>query len=187
MKPFLVAFIAWSVASALAAQNGTVVSHQKISDTMVGVTATLGNNDLFGPATSLGDLNGDGVIDLAVGAIGDDDGSLDSGAVWILFLNADGTVGSHQKISPTDGGFTGTLDEKDSFGGRVASLGDLDGDGVIDLAVGAAGDDDGASCASVSDALPARPARSLLLEGRGVESADAPHANTRHEEESSIP
>ncbi|MCH7720182.1 MAG: hypothetical protein IH988_04225 [Planctomycetes bacterium] len=49
---------------------------------------------------------------------------------------------SHQKISNTKGGFIGTLDESDCFGRSAASLGDLDGDGVGDLAVGAYGDDD---------------------------------------------
>jgi hypothetical protein len=83
------------------------------------------------------------VGDLAVGAWPDDDGGLDRGAVWILFLNPDGTVDSHQKISDTVGGFTGTLDDEDHFGVSMTSLGDLDGDGVGDLAVGAARDDDG--------------------------------------------
>ncbi len=54
-----------------------------------------------------------------------------------------GWVLSHQKISDTQGGFTGILDDEDHFGGEVASLGDLDGDGVGDLAVGAHFDDDG--------------------------------------------
>ena len=57
---------------------------------------------------SLGDLDGDGVGDLAVGALGDDDDGTDRGAVWVQFLNADGTVKAHQKISDTQGGFTGT-------------------------------------------------------------------------------
>ena len=55
----------------------------------------------------------------------------------------DGTVKSHQKISNTEGGFTGILDDGDWFGSSVASLGDLDGDGVGDLAVGAYHDEDG--------------------------------------------
>ncbi|MCZ6446432.1 MAG: integrin alpha, partial [Planctomycetota bacterium] len=76
------------------------------------------------------------------------DGGPGRGAVWILFLNPDGTVKSHQKISSTQGGFTGILDDSDNFGESVASLGDLDSDGVGDLAVGAVGDDDGGAGAS---------------------------------------
>jgi cysteine-rich repeat protein len=49
---------------------------------------TLDNFDYFGfSAASLGDLNGDGVSDLAVGAVGDDDGGENRGALWILFLD----------------------------------------------------------------------------------------------------
>ncbi|MCH7904770.1 MAG: FG-GAP repeat protein [Armatimonadetes bacterium] len=132
------------VAASTLAQSGWVLSHQKISDTQGGFTGTLDNGDHFGlSVASLGDLDGDGVGDLAAGARHDDDGGSDRGAVWILFLNADGTVKSHQKISDTEGGFGGTLDDNDQFGFSVASLGDLDGDGVGDLAVAAIFDDDG--------------------------------------------
>ena len=44
------------------------------------------------------DINGDGVIDLAIGARSDDDGATDAGAVYFVFLNSDGSIQSNQKI-----------------------------------------------------------------------------------------
>ena len=126
--------------------DGTVRAQQKISATEGGFTGTIGPSASFGTSVaSVGDLDGDGVTDLAVGASGDDDGASFAGAVWVLFLRADGTVRAHQKISATAGGFAGGLDSGDNFGSSVASVGDLDGDGVMDLAVGATNDDDGGS------------------------------------------
>ena len=54
-----------------------------------------------------------------------------------------GEVKNQGKISDTQGGFTGVIEQFDFFGGSVSLLGDLDGDGVPELAVGAGGDDDG--------------------------------------------
>ncbi len=124
--------------------NGTVKSHQKISDAAGGFLGTLADGDEFGrAAASLGDLDGDRVLELGVGATGDDDGGADRGAAWVLFMNTDGTVRTHQKISATAGGFLGTLDNGDEFGSSIAALGDLDENGTVDLAVGARLDDDG--------------------------------------------
>lgn len=92
---------------------------------------------------TLGDLDLDGVVDMAVGAPGDDDGGSDRGAVWVLLLHSNGTVKGHQKISNLAGNFSGTLDNNDEFGYAIASLGDLDQDGLIDIAVGARHDGDG--------------------------------------------
>ncbi len=133
-----------SIYSPTIAQNIIITSFQKISDTQGNFTGILDDTDKFGSyPCSLGDLDGDGIIDIAVGAQNDDDGGSGRGAVWILFLNSDGTVKSHQKISDTQGGFTGTLQNWDSFGTGIENLGDLDNDGVIDLAVGAFQDHDG--------------------------------------------
>ena len=65
---------------------------------------------------------------------------LNRGAVWILQMNRDGTVKNHTKISSTEGGFDGILNDDDHFGISVSWVSDLDGDGIPDLAVGAFGD-----------------------------------------------
>jgi len=91
--------------------TGIVKSFQKISDTTGNFLNVLDDGDRFSHViASIGDRDGDGVIDIAVGADFDDDGCLpnnsdcDKGAVYILFMNNDGTVKSHQKISDTEGG-----------------------------------------------------------------------------------
>jgi hypothetical protein len=62
-----------------------------------------------------------------------------SGAVWLLSLNPDGTIANQGKISQTVGGFGGSLDTGHWFGYSVTSPGDLDGNGIVDLAVGTPG------------------------------------------------
>ena len=118
--------------------NGTVKAQQKIANGVGGFPGGIDHLDWFGAALAgIGDLDGDGVVDLAAGAPGDDDGFYNAGAVWILFLRNNGTVKDSRKISATSGGFGGILDQDDSFGQGLCSPGDVDGDGVMDLAVGA--------------------------------------------------
>ncbi len=96
--------------------------------------------DMSGFSTaSIGDIDGDGIGDVAVTAPSDTE---DTGAVYVMFLNADLTVKRSVKIaSEVNGG--PKLNKGDAFGVRVTSIGDIDGDGVGDIAVGAFGDDTG--------------------------------------------
>lgn len=124
-------------------QDGTVKRHVKIASGMGGFTGRLRNLDWWGFSLArLPDFDGDGVTDLVVGAALDDDGAVNAGAVWLLYLRSDGTVKDHRKISTRSGGFTGLLESPDQFGTSVAPLGDLNGDGITELAVGAVKDDD---------------------------------------------
>lgn len=120
-----------------------VLGFEKISNTQGGAhVGALGDSIQFGTSIAyIGDLNNDGFDDIVVGSPTDNDGGSYQGAVWILFLDGAGAVDSYQKISETSGGFTGTLDPDDYFGSAVALLGDVDDDGVDDIAVGAPGSD----------------------------------------------
>lgn len=120
--------------------NGGVLGDHKIAP------GTLDPGDQFGVSVAgLGDVDGDGVLDVAVGANEDDDGGTQLGVVWLLFLNADGTVKTSRQIGSSAGVLNGLLDTEDKFGTTLAALGDLTGDGISELAVGAPLDDDGAT------------------------------------------
>jgi hypothetical protein len=122
--------------------DGKVQQKQKIADNSGGFGGGLKDDDRFGSAVAdIGDVNGDGIPDLAVGAPNDDDGSANAGAVWILFMKVDGTVETKQKISMDAGRLDGSLKADDHFGAALAGIGDLNNDGIPDLAVGIPGDD----------------------------------------------
>ncbi|MSR62099.1 MAG: hypothetical protein EXS08_06620 [Planctomycetes bacterium] len=138
-RSFLPYWLALS-AGTVHAQVGAVTRSQKINDVSGGFTGVLSDDGYFGwSLAALGDLNGDGVPDLAVSNHQDDDGGPDRGALWILFLDATGHVSASQKISQTQGGFAGALSDGALFGRELAALGDLDGDGRSELVATAGG------------------------------------------------
>lgn len=91
--------------------GGKVKDYGKISSVFGTFGARLEVGDEFGcSVANIGDLDRDGVIDLAVGSCGNDDlkpGEAafegGAGAIYILFMRWDGTVKSWKKISNRSG------------------------------------------------------------------------------------
>ncbi len=99
--------------------------------------------DFFGTSVAgVGDVNGDGRDDILVGAPGVNVGALiDAGSAY-LFLGA--------PIPPTTPALTiGGATASDELGIAVAGVGDLNGDGLEDFAVGAPGGADSSTLGSV--------------------------------------
>ncbi len=89
---------------------------------------------------SAGDINGDGRADLIVGAPYSSAGpaGFAAGRSYVVFGKADGTAIDLSAIAGGVGGFAiNGQEEWDQSGIAVASAGDVDGDGLADLIVGA--------------------------------------------------
>lgn len=84
----------------------------------------------------LGDMNNDTVIDLAVGAFRYENqvNSNITGAVWLLEMVNASAYSSRRVISADN---VTDLEEGDQFGYSLAAPGDMNGDGVPDIVVGA--------------------------------------------------
>lgn len=114
-------------------------------------TVSLGDADGFFAGASGGDeagtavsgwsdVDGDGYAEVLVGAPGVDGDASETGAVYVLHGPASGTQSLDDAWVRWDG-----MAETDRAGAALAPLGDMDGDGVLDLLIGAPGSDTGVS------------------------------------------
>lgn len=120
---------------------GVVNRNLEISFDLPLLAGVIDSGDAFGFAlANIGDLNGDGFMELAVSAPGDDDsedGINDKGAVYVLYLNEFGEPVQYDKISEISGGLNSSLSPSDFFGCSIGAPGDVDQDGIPDLLIGA--------------------------------------------------
>ncbi len=93
-----------------------------------------------GSVSGAGDVNGDGIDDLIIGASGADaNGKQDSGETYVVFGNKKG-FSSSTKLSELNGnnGFKiNGIGQHDRSGNSVSGAGDVNGDGIDDLIIGA--------------------------------------------------
>jgi len=89
---------------------------------------------------SAGDVDGDGLGDILIGAYNSEDGGNDAGKAYLVF-GSTVSVGGVVDLATADGAFLGTT--SDYAGARVAAAGDIDDDGFDDILVGAPLNDDG--------------------------------------------
>jgi hypothetical protein len=95
------------------------------------------------------DLDGDGLNELVLGAVKNDEGGALAGAVFLFYGNVaySGTSGVTITAAFSDAVFTGVT-AGDGLGEQVSGIGDTDGDGYDELIVGGDGADPGAVSAA---------------------------------------
>lgn len=98
-----------------------------------------------GALAAMGDVDGDGVSDVMVGAIGYDYGGFDTGGAFLFFGPVTGSIGVASADVVLVGEHAG-----DNAGWSVGGAGDMDGDGQDDMLVGAAREDSGGSAAGAA-------------------------------------
>jgi hypothetical protein len=107
----------------------------------LGTVASASPNDYFGIALAAGDFDGDQVDDLAVGASGENVGSVSSaGEINVLYGVQESGLSSAGAQRMSQATLLGTEAESERFGHSLAA-GDFNGDSRDDLAVGVPSDD----------------------------------------------
>ncbi len=107
------------------------------------------DGDCAGAALSSGDVDGDGLNDLLIGAWGADGGASASGAAYLLLASGLTKKTGERDLSTAEAVLLGE-NGSDYAGASVAADGDADGDGYHDLLVGAWGHDGSGSAAGAA-------------------------------------
>ena len=93
--------------------------------------------------SSAGDVNGDGIDDVIIGANLGDDGGTDAGEAYIIFGGNNLSNIDLSTLTPTQGIIIQGDAANDQLGLGVSAAGDFNSDGIDDIIVGAPGGDNG--------------------------------------------
>lgn len=98
------------------------------------------NTDSAGAVSGAGDVNGDGLPDVLVGAKGATPNGEGSGRSFVVFGKADGEAVRLSDVVAGAGGFAMDGEAQGDISGfAVSGAGDVNGDGLLDVIVGAVG------------------------------------------------
>lgn len=121
--------------STLDGSNGVRITSSTASPTDPGDGDRVGHS-----VNALGDVNGDGIDDFAIGSFTADDGATtDAGKAWIVFGTDAGLPATLDvnSLDGTNGFFAAGLNDDDYVGRVVTSAGDINGDGIDDIMISA--------------------------------------------------
>jgi hypothetical protein len=114
--------------------SGTVTGSVSLNTALLKVTGEATYDTLGTSVSDAGDVDGDGAADIVIGAPQKDAGADASGAVYVVLGGTTGSTSVGAVGNRIDGKGKG-----DYLGAAVDSAGDIDGDGLGDLLLGASG------------------------------------------------
>ena len=134
------------------------VSSGSMTDASATILGAADNDGLGYSVASAGDVNADGVPDIIVGASASDTSGTNAGSSYLFAGPISGQLGTESALASFHGAVEG-----DSAGWSVASAGDINGDALADLIIGAPSNDNTGTDAGMAAIFLGTPTGSVSL------------------------